>query len=69
MLSLLSVKSDQEVREWHRKLLGKLIPADSSIAGPSGQALSWMVEPKVDGVALSLLYRDGQLVQVPAPQL
>ncbi|GAX78067.1 hypothetical protein CEUSTIGMA_g5509.t1 [Chlamydomonas eustigma] len=62
MLSLLSVKSVQEVNEWHRKLLTKL-PADWSLGGTSGQILSWMVEPKVDGLALSLLYRDGRLVQ------
>ena len=65
MLSLYSVNSVEDVRMWHNKLLAKLPPAWSQVAGPSGAGLSWVVEPKVDGLAMSLLYgKDGKLLRV-----
>lgn len=64
MLSLFSVNSLDEMMSWHRKLLAKLPAAAAAAARPSGEGLEWMVEPKVDGLAVSLIYQDGRLVRV-----
>ena len=53
MLSIDNTYNEDEVREWVercRKSLGK-------------QAISFLVDPKVDGVALSLRYEEGRLVR------
>ena len=63
MLSLFSVNSTDHVRVWHKKLIAKL---DATVAGPDGAALDWVIEPKVDGLAVSLLYKDGKLIRVRA---
>ena len=66
MLSLFSVNSVDEVRAWHRKLHAKLsaVPGAEAAAGPEGEGLGWAVEPKVDGLAVSLLYEHGRLTRV-----
>ena len=64
MLSLFSVNSPDEVRAWNRKLLARLPEADAATAGPDGSPLDWVIEPKVDGLAVSLLYKDGKLLRV-----
>jgi DNA ligase (NAD+) len=53
MLSLGDNKSDQELRDWEKRV-AKLI--DKTELGP------YFVELKVDGLALSLIYRNGVLV-------
>ena len=69
MLSLKSVNSADEVRGWHRKLLAKLPEGRKGEGGAGaddgGAGLAWVVEPKFDGLAVSLLYgRDGLLQRV-----
>ena len=62
MLSLFSVNSSDEVRAWHKKLLAKLPEADAG--PPDGVARDWVIEPKVDGLAVSLIYEDGKMLRV-----
>jgi DNA ligase (NAD+) len=52
MLSLDNTYSELEVVEFFRRML-RLLP---------GETVRTVVEPKVDGVAISLFYRDGKLV-------
>lgn len=52
MLSLDNTYSQGEVREFVNRMQ-RLLP---------GEALEWIVEPKVDGVAVSLRYEDGAFV-------
>ena len=52
MLSLDNTYSQEELREFVRRVQ-RLLP---------GEKLEWVVEPKVDGVAVSLRYEDGLLV-------
>ena len=54
MLSLANAFDDDELRDFERRLQTRL-DDDSSI--------TFVCEPKLDGVAVSLLYRDGVLVQ------
>jgi DNA ligase (NAD+) len=51
MLSLDNTYSEEEVADFFRRL-ERLIP---------GETINAVIEPKVDGVALSILYRDGAL--------
>ena len=51
MLSLDNTYSEEEVGEWFRRL-GKHLP---------GEEIELVIEPKVDGVAISLLYEHGRL--------
>jgi len=55
MLSLGNVTSDEELDEFDarvRKLLG----------APEGTAIDYVVEPKLDGLAVELVYQDGRFV-------
>jgi len=52
MLSLDNTYSEEEVGEWFRRLEKQL---------PPGEEIELIVEPKVDGVAISLLYEKGRL--------
>jgi DNA ligase (NAD+) len=56
MLSLSNARSEQELRAWVERMRNHL--AREGIEDPSFQ---FVVEPKVDGFAVSLLYRDGVL--------
>jgi DNA ligase (NAD+) len=56
MLSLGNVRSEQELRAWVERMRNHL--AREAIADP---AFSFVVEPKIDGLAISLVYRDGVL--------
>jgi DNA ligase (NAD+) len=52
MLSIQNTYSEEEVRDFHRQVTGKV----------AEDALEYVCEPKIDGVAMSLVYQDHQLV-------
>ena len=56
MLSLGNARSEEELRAWVERMRAHL--AREGIADPK---LRFVVEPKIDGLAISLLYRDGVL--------
>jgi DNA ligase (NAD+) len=56
MLSLANVRSEEELRAWIERMRSHL--AREGIEEPK---FSYVVEPKIDGLAISLLYRDGVL--------
>jgi DNA ligase (NAD+) len=56
MLSLGNVRSEQELRAWLERMRNHL--AREGIDDPQ---FEFVVEPKIDGLAISLLYRDGVL--------
>jgi DNA ligase (NAD+) len=56
MLSLSNARSEEEFRAWVERMRNHL--AREGVAQPR---FSYVVEPKVDGLAISLLYRDGVL--------
>jgi DNA ligase (NAD+) len=56
MLSLGNVRSPEELRAWVARMRGHL-----AREGIEDAAFEYVVEPKVDGLAISLLYRDGTL--------
>jgi DNA ligase (NAD+) len=56
MLSLGNVRSEEELRAWVERMRNHL--AREGISEP---AFTFVVEPKIDGLAISLLYRDGVL--------
>ncbi len=56
MLSLGNVRSEQELRAWVGRMRSHL--AREGIEDP---AFEYVVEPKIDGLAISLVYRDGVL--------
>jgi DNA ligase (NAD+) len=56
MLSLGNVRSEQELRAWVERMRNHL--SREGIADPDFQ---FVVEPKIDGLAISLLYREGVL--------
>jgi DNA ligase (NAD+) len=58
MLSLGNVRSEEELRAWVERMRNHL--AREGISAPS---FSFVVEPKIDGLAISLVYRDGVLVR------
>jgi DNA ligase (NAD+) len=53
MLSIENSYSEQEVREF----------AARAVKGAGGERVEWVVEMKVDGVAISVIYEDGILVR------
>ena len=63
MLSLGNVRSEQELRGWVERMRAHL--AREGIAEP---AFTFVVEPKIDGLAISLLYRDCLLYTSPSPR-
>ena len=56
MLSLDNVRSEEELRAWVERMRNHL--AREGIDDP---AFEFVVEPKIDGLAISLVYRDGML--------
>jgi DNA ligase (NAD+) len=56
MLSLANARSEEELRAWVTRMRGHL--AREGIEDPE---LRFVAEPKIDGLAISLLYRDGVL--------
>ncbi|MFJ1340426.1 NAD-dependent DNA ligase LigA [Pseudomonas caricapapayae] len=62
MLSLGNAFEENDLREFDRRVVEGLdLPADDLFG--DGAAVDYSCEPKLDGLAVSLLYRDGQLVQ------
>ena len=57
MLSLQATRTKQELMEWRKKM------AVATTTTTTTTTCGWMVEPKVDGVALRLTYVDGRLVE------
>jgi len=58
MLSLANARSDEELQAWIERMRAHL--AREGIEDPR---FEYVVEPKVDGLAISLLYEDGLLVR------
>jgi DNA ligase (NAD+) len=58
MLSLANARTEEELRAWVDRMRNHL--AREGIEDP---AFSFVCEPKIDGLAISLLYRDGVLVR------
>ena len=56
MLSLANARSEEELRAWVARMRGHL--AREGIEDPR---FDYVAEPKIDGLAISLLYRDGVL--------
>ena len=56
MLSLANARSEEELRAWIERMRNHL--AREGIEDPEFQ---YVAEPKIDGLAISLLYRDGVL--------
>ena len=57
MLSLDNAFSEEELRDFHRRVVERLE------LGEAGDDLVYAAEPKLDGAAVSLLYRDGRLAR------
>ena len=57
MLSLANARGDEELHDWNRRLETVL-----EQEGMGGQPVRYVVEPKIDGLAISLTYEDGHLV-------
>ena len=58
MLSLANAKNEDELRAWHARVV-KL----SAEAGWEAESLRFVLEPKIDGLAVSLSYEDGRLIR------
>jgi DNA ligase (NAD+) len=56
MLSLSNARSEEELRAWVERMRNHL-----AREGATTPRFSYVVEPKVDGLAISLVYRDGVL--------
>lgn len=59
MLSLAAVYKEDELKAWHERLQQRLNRMSNGEQPSTG---AWVVEPKVDGIALTLLYERGKLV-------
>ena len=62
MLSLSNGFEADEIRDFDRRVRERLARA-SGDAERAGAAVTYMAEPKLDGLAISLVYEDGRLVQ------
>src|ERR671933_2650022 len=56
MLSLANARSEEELRAWVARMRGHL-----SREGIEDPRFQFVAEPKIDGLAISLIYRDGVL--------
>ncbi|MFV3406021.1 NAD-dependent DNA ligase LigA [Pseudomonas sp. NY15463] len=62
MLSLGNAFEEDDLRDFDRRVVEGLDLPAGDLFG-AGAAVDYSCEPKLDGLAVSLLYRDGQLVQ------
>ena len=58
MLSLANARNEDELRAWEKRIRNLLAKQ-----GVEEAELEYMIEPKIDGLAISLLYEDGALVR------
>ncbi len=58
MLSLANARGSQELVDWHRRARS-IVEA----SGLGGEEIAFVVEPKIDGLAISLTYENGRLVR------
>jgi DNA ligase (NAD+) len=58
MLSLANARNEEELRAWEERIRNHLKRLDITAS-----QLSYTTEPKIDGLAISLTYRDGVLVR------
>ena len=58
MLSLANARSEEELRAWIERMRNHL-----AREGIEDAEFRYVAEPKIDGLAISLLYKDGQLVR------
>ncbi len=58
MLSLANARSEEELRAWAERVV-----ALAEKNGLDAEGLDYVTEPKIDGLAISLLYEDGVLVR------
>ncbi len=56
MLSLANARGEEELRAWDQRVHGLLAKRDID-----SERIEYVTEPKIDGLAISLLYRDGKL--------
>jgi len=56
MLSLANAKNEDELRAWHARVVKLAVDA-----GAESSALRFILEPKIDGLAISLRYEAGRL--------
>ncbi|MCA9581725.1 MAG: NAD-dependent DNA ligase LigA, partial [Myxococcales bacterium] len=54
MLSLDNAYSENDLREFHRRAMDRT---------PEGRSLTYVLEPKIDGASIEVIYRDGLLTQ------
>ncbi|MEV4900642.1 NAD-dependent DNA ligase LigA [Citricoccus sp. NPDC055426] len=60
MYSLDDLFSIEELRAWHEKTSASI---EAIAPGSAEKGVRWLVEVKIDGLAVNLLYRDGVLVR------
>jgi DNA ligase (NAD+) len=60
MLSLSNAKNEDELRAWHARVVKLALEAGAEV-GADGHGLQFVVEPKIDGLAMSLRYENGRL--------
>lgn len=58
MLSLANARGQDELRDWHRRARDAM-----AAVGIGDQQVSFVVEPKIDGLAIALTYEDGVFVR------
>jgi len=58
MLSLANARTAEDLLAWEKRVRGRLEKAD---VDPG--KITWVSEPKIDGLAISLTYEDGRFVQ------
>jgi DNA ligase (NAD+) len=58
MLSLANARTSEDLLAWEKRVRGRLEKADVD----PGQ-ITWVTEPKIDGLAISLTYENGRFVQ------
>src|SRR4051812_24028808 len=57
MLSLANARNEDELRAWDQRVRNLLAKERDEVE------LEYVTEPKIDGLAISLLYEDGRLVR------